>query len=49
MAVPSSVGDFKGNLDIYDLERLNLSTYHVQAHGAIINAIDGFGGSVKGE
>eukprot|EP00958_Prasinococcus_capsulatus_P008375 scaffold820_cov376-Prasinococcus_capsulatus_cf.AAC.4 len=43
-----TVGDFRGSLDVYDLERLQQATYHADAHGAIINAIDGFGGPNRG-
>lgn len=39
-----ATGDFKGNLDIWDLEKLSVPVYHVQAHSTIINAIDGCGG-----
>ncbi|KAJ7520737.1 hypothetical protein O6H91_19G020400 [Diphasiastrum complanatum] len=39
-----ATGDFKGNLQIWDFEKLSSPVYHVQAHDMIINAIDGCGG-----
>jgi WD repeat-containing protein 92 len=38
-----SMVDFKGCLDIYDIEK-GKSKYHVQAHTGIANTIDGIGG-----
>ncbi|EFJ31601.1 hypothetical protein SELMODRAFT_87329 [Selaginella moellendorffii] len=43
-----ATGDFKGNLQIWDLERLGYPVYHCKAHETIINAIDGVGGSGLG-
>ena len=43
-----ATGDFEGKLEIYDLDTMK-STYTVKsAHGAIINCIDGIGGSLRG-
>lgn len=39
-----ATGDFKGNLQIWDLERLSNPVYNVKAHDTIVNAIDGCGG-----
>eukprot|EP01018_Ginkgo_biloba_P006858 Gb_33425 [translate_table: standard] len=39
-----ATGDFKGNLHIWDLEKLSTPVFHVKAHETIINAIDGCGG-----
>ena len=43
----AAVGDFEGKLAIYSAET-GQSTYDVKAHGAIINAIDGAGGPMRG-
>ena len=44
-----ATGDFEGKLDIYDIETMK-PTYSVKnAHGAIINCIDGIGGSMRGQ
>ena len=43
-----AIGDFEGKLELYDLETMK-PTYAVKnAHGAIINCMDGIGGSVRG-
>jgi WD40 repeat protein len=39
-----ATGDHSGRLVIYDLERIQTPTFQQQAHGSIINAIDGCGG-----
>ncbi|KAB7502816.1 WD repeat-containing protein 92 [Armadillidium nasatum] len=39
-----AIGDFDGNLEIYDFNFTNSPIYSVQAHSEIINAIDGVGG-----
>ncbi|XP_057854144.2 dynein axonemal assembly factor 10 isoform X3 [Cryptomeria japonica] len=39
-----ATGDFKGNLHIWDLEKMGIPVFHVKAHETIINAIDGCGG-----
>lgn len=39
-----STGDFQGNLDLWDLERLNTPLFSIKAHEELINAIDGAGG-----
>ncbi|MCO5549918.1 hypothetical protein L7F22_003394 [Adiantum nelumboides] len=39
-----ATGDFKGNLHIWDLEKLSLPVFSAKAHDSIINAIDGCGG-----
>ncbi|KAH7440356.1 hypothetical protein KP509_04G103700 [Ceratopteris richardii] len=39
-----ATGDFKGNLHIWDLEKLSVPVFSVAAHSSIINAIDGCGG-----
>ncbi|BES97425.1 WD domain, G-beta repeat [Nesidiocoris tenuis] len=43
-----ATGNFGGQLQIWDLERMKEPVYEVDAHGTIINAIDGFGGQVLG-
>jgi len=42
-----ATGDFGGLVNIWDLETMK-SVYNVQAHGAIINSIDGAGGMDTG-
>ena len=42
-----AVGDFEGNLFIYDLERGSPSFEIKKAHKSIINAIDGLGGQTS--
>ena len=42
-----AVGDFEGNLYVYDLERGSPSFEMKKAHKLIINAIDGIGGSTN--
>lgn len=44
-----ATGDFDGNLNIWDLERLETPVFSVKAHTEIINAIDGIGGLGIGE
>jgi hypothetical protein len=44
-----ATGDFDGNLQIWDLERLETPIYTVKAHKQIINCIDGVGGLGIGE
>lgn len=44
-----ATGDFDGNLNIWDLERLESPVYSVKAHSEIINSIDGIGGLGIGE
>lgn len=44
-----ATGDFEGNLNIWDLEKLEAPVYSVKAHKEIINAIDGVGGLGIGE
>lgn len=39
-----ATGDFKGNLHIWDLEKLSTPVFTAKAHDTIINAIDGCGG-----
>ena len=39
-----ATGDYKGNLNVYDLERLDTPSFSVQGHDGLINAIDGVGG-----
>mmetsp|Transcript_23191 Transcript_23191/g.60657 ORF Transcript_23191/g.60657 Transcript_23191/m.60657 type:complete len:359 (-) Transcript_23191:246-1322(-) len=39
-----ATGDFKGNLAVWDLERMSSPVYHAKAHEAIVNCIDGCGG-----
>ena len=39
-----AVGDFKGTLFVFDLEKMSLPVWHVKAHDTIINAMDGCGG-----
>jgi len=39
-----AVGDYDGNLTIFDLEKCT-PTYDVKGHKSIINAIDGIGGT----
>ncbi|KAJ3112854.1 WD repeat-containing protein 92 [Phlyctochytrium bullatum] len=39
-----AVGDFSGLLSVFDLERLEVPVFEVQAHDTIINCIDGAGG-----
>ena len=39
-----ATGDYKGILNIWDMERLDSPTYQVQAHDKIVNCIDGCGG-----
>eukprot|EP00163_Fabomonas_tropica_P034402 TRINITY_DN94_c0_g1_i15.p1 TRINITY_DN94_c0_g1~~TRINITY_DN94_c0_g1_i15.p1 ORF type:complete len:355 (-),score=68.34 TRINITY_DN94_c0_g1_i15:694-1758(-) len=41
-----ATGDFKGRLNIWDLEDLSVPIYDVAAHKEIINCIDGIGGQV---
>ncbi|XP_002126437.2 dynein axonemal assembly factor 10 [Ciona intestinalis] len=43
-----ATGDFKGKLSVWDLENMK-STFDVDAHSEIINAIDGVGGLGIGE
>ena len=44
-----ATGDFEGKLEVYDLDTMK-PTYTVKgAHGAIINCIDGVGGSMRGK
>ena len=42
-----ATGDFGGRLVVYDTERAD-PTYEVQAHSAIVNAIDGIAGTTVG-
>ncbi|RNA40957.1 WD repeat-containing 92 [Brachionus plicatilis] len=44
-----ATGDFDGNLNIWDLEKMETPIYSVKAHKEIINAIDGVGGLGIGE
>lgn len=39
-----ATGDHKGKLTVLDLENASRPVFSVQAHGSIINAIDGIGG-----
>lgn len=39
-----AVGDYNGNLNIYDLEKCE-SSFSVKAHKSIMNGIDGIGGT----
>ena len=39
-----ATGDYGGVLNIWDLERPEISSYTVQAHSSIVNCIDGCGG-----
>ncbi|KAK9763994.1 WD repeat-containing protein 92 [Basidiobolus ranarum] len=41
-----ATGDFSGKLSLWNLERLEMPVYSVQAHKEIINCIDGCGGSI---
>jgi WD40 repeat protein len=41
-----ATGDFKGMLEIWDLERLETPTYSAKAHNSIVNCCDGCGGTV---
>lgn len=40
-----AAGDFDGNLNIFDLERLSEPIFHVEAHKGIVNSIDAIGGA----
>ncbi|XP_064622862.1 dynein axonemal assembly factor 10-like [Lineus longissimus] len=44
-----ATGDFKGNLNIWNLEDTGLPVYKVKAHKEIVNCIDGVGGLGIGE
>ena len=44
-----ATGDFDGNMQIWDLERLEVPIYSVKGHKEIINSIDGIGGLGVGE
>lgn len=44
-----ATGDFDGNLNIWDLEKIESPVYSVKAHSEIINSIDGIGGLGIGE
>lgn len=39
-----ATGDFDGNLNVWDLDRLATPIYQAKAHSSIVNAIDGCGG-----
>ena len=39
-----ATGDYEGNLQIFDLDRLDKPSFSVKAHDKIINGIDGCGG-----
>ncbi|KAJ3109101.1 WD repeat-containing protein 92 [Phlyctochytrium planicorne] len=39
-----ATGDFEGNVDLYDLERLETAVWHTKGHDTIVNCIDGVGG-----
>ena len=39
-----ATGDFKGQLQIFDLQRLETPVFSVKAHESIINCMDGCGG-----
>ena len=39
-----ATGDFNGNVQIWDLERLDVPTFSAKGHDQIINCIDGCGG-----
>eukprot|EP00741_Cyanophora_paradoxa_P009393 tig00000144_g9099.t1 len=41
-----ATGDFDGRMSIWDLEKSELPTYTVKAHGSLINCIDGCGGFI---
>jgi len=41
-----ATGDFKGMLEIWDLENLAMPIYSAKAHNSIVNCIDGCGGTV---
>ncbi|XP_011504041.1 PREDICTED: WD repeat-containing protein 92 [Ceratosolen solmsi marchali] len=43
-----ATGDFKGKLQLYDLEKPSEPVYSANAHGEIINAIDGVAGDSIG-
>mmetsp|Transcript_69846 Transcript_69846/g.221264 ORF Transcript_69846/g.221264 Transcript_69846/m.221264 type:complete len:359 (-) Transcript_69846:112-1188(-) len=43
-----ATGDFKGVLNVWDLENLGKPVFQAQAHTSIINSIDGCGGAGKG-
>jgi hypothetical protein len=44
-----ATGSFKGRLQVWDLERLSAApVFDAQAHAAIVNAVDGFGGRARG-
>ena len=39
-----ATGDFDGNVQVWDLERMDLPSFSVKGHDQIINCIDGCGG-----
>jgi WD40 repeat protein len=39
-----ATGDFDGNVQVWDLERMDVPTFSVKGHDKIINCIDGCGG-----
>ena len=41
-----ATGDFKGMMEVWDLENLAVPIYTAKAHNSIINCIDGCGGTV---
>lgn len=46
MPVAVPVGDFQGELQMWDLERMDKPVFHAQAHASIINQLDATGGQV---
>lgn len=42
-----SIGDFNGNLNIYDIERLDKPIYTAKAHNSMINSIDACGNGIS--
>lgn len=43
-----ATGGFDGKLQIWDLDNAGRPVFQAQAHASIVNAVDGFGGRVRG-